>query len=161
MKKWLVFMLLPLLLAGCGTEETFETVSDDWEIPAMAPEREISVELPGEATVCAVQSDSGRLYLCNGYEISIETMESGDLNGTIQAISGYDRDELTVMTTQDGEIKRHEFVWSSAGENGDRLGRSVILDDGNYHYVMTVLRDADQEDSQIIWSRVFRSFSLV
>ena len=29
-----------------------------------------------------------------------------------------------------------------AGEGGDRVGRCVLLDDGHYHYVLTVLMDA-------------------
>ena len=64
-------------------------------------------------------------------------------------------------TAQDG-AKRYDFVWASAGENGDQLGRAVILDDGNYHYCLSVLRDADTtEKSQIVWRDVFDSFKLI
>ena len=60
-----------------------------------------------------------------------------------------------------GISDRYEFVWVSAGETGERLGRGVILDDGSYHYVMTVLRDAEStENSQIVWNDVFASFRL-
>ena len=58
-------------------------------------------------------------------------------------------------------MKRYDFVWASAGENGDMLGRAVILDDGNYHYCLSVQRPADPEKtSQVVWSQVFQSFSL-
>ena len=50
---------------------------------------------------------------------------------------------------------------STAGEQGERLGRGVILDDGDYHYCLTVLQDADVTDCQIVWSEVFRTFDLV
>ena len=58
-------------------------------------------------------------------------------------------------------MKRYEFVWAAAGEDGERLGRGVILDDGSYHYCLTAMRPADPEKtSQIVWSQVFQSFGL-
>ena len=69
---------------------------------------------------------------------------------------------LTVLETRQGDIDRYDFVWTMAGETGDRLGRAAILDDGNYHYCMSVLRDAQNPKmSQIVWSDVFASFTLV
>lgn len=162
MKKCWMLGLVALLLCGCAAEETFETVSDEIVQPVMAQPREISVSLPGEASMPAVESDSGRMYLCSDYEIYIQTMDGGDLNATIQTVSGYAREDLTVMETELDGVKRYEFVWTSAGENGDRIGRGVVLDDGDYHYVMTVLRDENTtETSQIVWSEVFNSFTLV
>lgn len=161
MKKWTFFLLLPLLLAGCRAEQTFETIRDEWAIPAMAQERQISVSLPEEVSISAMQNDIGKLYLCDGYEIAIETMESGDMNRTIRTLTGHDKKDLTIMTTEENGIQRYEFVWASEEEQGDRLGQGVILDDGNYHYTMTVLRDAEPaQPSQIIWSQVFRSFQV-
>lgn len=162
MKKCVLFVLLSVLLCGCAAEETFETVADEWAAPVMATPREISVSLPGETTVSAMESDTGRFYLCEDYEVSIQTLSGGDLNATIQSVSGYAKEELTVMETQLDGVKRYEFVWVSAGEKGDCIGQGVILDDGDYHYVMTVLRDADTtESSQVVWEDVFHSFSLV
>lgn len=161
MKKWMAIGLLALLLSGCAAEETYETVADELVVAAMAQPRSISVELPGEAAVPAVEGESGRMYLCQDYEIYIQTMDAGDLNATIQTVSGYAREDLTVMETEQDSVKRYEFVWASAGEKGDRIGRGVVLDDGNYHYVMTVLRDAETTaTSQVVWSDVFGSFSL-
>ena len=92
----------------------------------------------------------------------LETVGGGDLSATIQRISGYTPDNLTVMETAQNGAKRYDFVWASAGENGDQLGRAVILDDGNYHYCLSVLRDADTtEKSQIVWRDVFDSFKLI
>ena len=161
MKKTVLIGLLALLLCGCRAEETLETVADEWITPVMASPREVSVSLPGEASVPAMESENGRLYLCEDYEVSIQTLDSGDLNATIRTVSGYQAEDLTVMETNLDGISRYEFVWTSAGERGDRLGRGVILDDGDYHYVMTVLRDeGTTESSQVVWSEVFRSFSL-
>ena len=161
MKKILVFALVTMLLSGCAAEETLETVADDLVQPVMAEPAEIAVSLPGEAAIPTMEGDTGRMYLASDYEIYIQTLAAGDLNATIKTVSGYDRENLTVLETNPDGIDRYEFVWASAGENGERLGRGVVLDDGSYHYVMTVLRDADTtETSQIVWNDVFASFRL-
>ena len=65
------------------------------------------------------------------------------------------------METAAGGVARHEFVWAAAGETGEQLGRGVILDDGNYHYCLSVLhKTAPEEKTQISWDRVFASFCL-
>lgn len=161
MRKSLLWILLALLLTGCGAEETFETISDVPVQPVLAAPGEIRVELPGETAIPAMESDTGRCYLASDYEIHIQTLEGGDIGRTIRTLSGFEKDGLTVMQTQRDGMQRYEFVWSCTGESGDRLGRAVILDDGCYHYTMTVLRDADTtESSQIVWRDVFDSFSL-
>ena len=161
MKLCIVMLMITLLLCGCGTEETLETIADELVVPVMAQPREVSVSLPGEAAMPAVESDSGRIYVCQDYEIVIQTYPSGDLDATIQELSGYSREDLTVMATAQEGIDRYDFVWASAGETGDQLGRGVILDDGDYHYTMAVTRPADTtETSQITWSQVFESFAL-
>ena len=84
MKKWIFLLLLPVFLTGCGVEETLETVMDVWSVPEAPPARQIRIDLPGETSVNTLQSDSGQLYICDGYEISVETMDAGDLEKTIQ-----------------------------------------------------------------------------
>lgn len=161
LKKCLPLLFLALLLCGCASEETFETIADDFVVPVMARPREISVRLPDNAVAPVLESEGEQVYLCEDYEIVIETLEAGDLNATVQTISGYEKDQLTVMQTQKETVTRYEFVWASAGERGERLGRAVILDDGSYHYCMSVLRDAEGKMSQVVWSDVFSSFALV
>lgn len=161
MRKRLPVLLVLLLLTGCGAEQTMETVADVWVEPTLPEPGSISVALPGETALPVIESDSGRVYLCNDYEVYLQTLESGDLPDTVRTMSGFSPEELTmVSTTQDG-MNRHEFVWASAGETGDWLGRGVILDDGNYHYTMTVLRSAESvETSQVVWDGVFNSFRI-
>ena len=161
MKYFLSVLMMALLLSGCKAEETLETIADEWAVPVMAQPKEISVSLPGEAAIPAVEGSSGRIYVCEDYEIVIQTYPSGDLNATIQELSGYSRDDLTIVETVQYGIDRYDFVWASAGEGGDQLGRAVILDDGEYHYTMAVTRSSDTtETSQITWSQVFQSFTL-
>lgn len=161
MKKWMICMLFPLLLCGCGAEETFETIADEQVLSVMAKPRQITVDLPEDAVAPVLDSEGEQIYLCDGYDIVIEVLPSGDLTGTVRSISGYGKEDLTVLETQWEDVTRYEFVWAAAGENGDRLGRAVILDDGDYHYCMTLLRDADGKDSQIVWNQVFSSFDLL
>jgi len=154
-------LLCALLLAGCGRQETFETVADEPVVSVMAQPRQTKVELPDDAVAPVLESGSEQVWMCDDYELIIQTLESGDLSETVQTISGYPKEELTIMETQNQNVTRYEFVWASAGEKGDCLGRAVVLDDGNYHYCMSVLRDAaDTEKSQIVWNEVFRSFTL-
>lgn len=151
-----------LLLTGCGAEETAETLADELLVPVMAEPGRISVQLPGETALPVMENQNGRVYICNDYEIMVQTMEGGDLNETIRSLSGMDREDLTVMETATDGVNRYEFVWASAGENGDQSGRAVILDDNHYHYCLSVLRDTDADDkSQVNWDQVFSSFSLV
>ena len=162
MKKIAMALLLSLLLSGCGAKETLETVADDIPVqPVLAEPAQISVRLPDNAVSPVLESDSEQVYFCEDYEIAIETRASGDLAGTITALTGFDAEQLTVMHTAPDGIDRYEFVWASAGEKGDRLGRAVVLDDGSYHYCMSVLRDAENpKKSQVVWSDVFSSFGL-
>ena len=160
MKKWMVWMIVPLLLCGCGAEETFETVADEQIRSVMALPGQITVELPEDAVAPVLEGEGEQVYISEDYEIIIETLASGDVSGTVRRLSGYAREDLTVMETQWDAVTRYEFVWAAAGEQGDRLGRAVILDDGNYHYCMSILRDAERS-SQIVWDQVFSSFDLI
>ncbi len=158
MKMFWIWALLPILLTGCAAEETFETISDEVILPVMAQPREISVQLPEEAALPVLENGDQQIYVCENYEILLETMGAGDLNATVRSLSGYEKDQLTVLETQWEAVTRYDFVWASAGEAGDRLGRAVILDDGQYHYCMSLLRDAEEEDQREVWDALFASF---
>ena len=157
-KRILIAMLAALFLAGCGKTETMETVADEMDVPVLAQPRKISVELPGQAEA-ALETDAGQLYVTDDYSLSLETLEAGDLDATLRQLTGRGKEDLTVMETQQGDAKRYEFVWAAAGETGEMLGRGAILDDGNYHYCMSLLRPAEKV-SQVLWNPVFESFSL-
>lgn len=159
MKRWLCCLLPVLMLCGCGAEETLETVADEWMVPAMAQPREVTLRLPEDLTMPVLEEADRKMYLGEDYEILVETMASGDLDATLRSLTGYSADRLTVIRTQQNDAGRYDFVWTAAGEQGERLGRGAILDDGNYHYCLSVLRDADEKI--IVWQDVIESFSLV
>lgn len=161
MRKWIWLVSLAALLCGCGAQQTYETVGDVWAEGELPAPRSVLVELPGESALPVMEHDGGRAYVCNDYEVYIQTMAGGDLGATVEAMSGFTPEKLTVLSTSQGDVSRHEFVWATAGEEGDLLGRGVVLDDGNYHYTMTVLRSAEKADSSaVVWDRVFSSFRL-
>lgn len=158
MKKIWMLCLLPLLLYGCGEKEVVETVSDEPVYSVMASNRSVFVHLPEEAAIPVLTGEAQEVYQCEDYEITLEKLESGDLDRTIRFLSGFDRKDLTVLKTQQGNEDRYEFVWVCAGEKGERLGRAAILDDGACHYCLSVLRDA--QEANVSWDEVFASFCL-
>lgn len=134
-------ILVAIMLGGCGVQPVLETVEDPW-IEVAAPYRELRVNLPKDAATPVLQADgAGKLYLCDGYVLTIQTFPSGDVDATMQQLTGFTRQQLTCMETREGEIKQYNCVWSAAGEGGDHVGRAVILDDGNYHYAVSVMAD--------------------
>lgn len=161
MRKYVLLASLALLLTGCGAE-TFETVSDDLIQPVMGSVREMEVKLPDHAASPVVNSiDGGKLYFCDGYTLTVQTMSGGDLNKTVQNICGFDRETLTVIRTKDQENTCYEWVWTSAGEDGDQLGRAMVLEAGNYHYCLTAMAHAEDAASlQPEWDQLFSSFKL-
>lgn len=151
-----------LMLTGCGAAETFETVADDIIQPVMGQVRQIVLTLPDSASAQVMQNDEGgKLYLCDGYVLTVQTLESGDLNRTVQTLSGFSAEGLVIVETASGNVKRHDWVWTAVGEGGDQIGRAAVLDDGDYHYCVTVMADADLAgDLERQWSGIFSSFAL-
>ena len=161
MKKVLVLLVLGLCLTGCGTEAVFETVGDSAAQAAAAP-REISLELPEDTVLPVMETDSGTLYMCRDFDVTVQTLAGGDLAATVRSVTGQEMEDLTVVATSAGEWNSYEFVWTAAGEAGEQVCRGQILDDGVYHYVLTAMTGAEQVYAcQEIWNGIFQSFSLI
>ena len=162
MKKLWIIPLLALLLTGCGKTPVRETVSDVPAAPVMALARRILVQLPPELSAPALQSEkNGNVYICEDYSVTLQTVESGDLNRTIREATGMARESLQIMETKQDGIKRYQWVWAVGGENGVQVGRGCILDDGHYHYVVTAMADEEKVSQvQQSWQEIFRSFRL-
>lgn len=160
-RKCVLILITVLLLSGCSAEPTFETIADDHVQSVMQEERGVLLSIPEEAAAQMIQGDAGTIYLCDGFEVTTQILAAGDLNGTVQTLTGFESDDLTVMATAATDCTRYECVWSAAGESGDMVGRAVILDDGIYHYCLTVTADAGEASSlQEIWLKIIESFSL-
>ena len=162
MKKFWIIPLLALLLAGCGGEPVRETVSDVPMAPVVSVAQRIMVQLPPELSAPALQSENtGALYICDDYSVTVQTVEAGDLSRTIREATGMRRESLQIMETEQGGVKRYQWVWAVGGETGVQVGRGCILDDGAYHYVITAMADEDAVSRvQPVWQEIFRSFRL-
>ena len=156
-KLWILLGLLGML-AGCGAEETFETIA-----PVMEAEKPktISVDLPEEAILPAMDCPGGQLYFCNHWEIAVQTLASTDWNQTARELTGYEAENLAMVETGTEALPRREFTWITAGERGDRVGRAAVISDGTHHYCLSVLADAELAgDLAQIWNGMFESFAV-
>ncbi|MGN0998006.1 MAG: hypothetical protein ACI4PO_00465 [Faecousia sp.] len=162
MKKTRITILLTaLMLTGCGSQPVFETLGNILLEPGITAAREIHMILPDDAAVSSMEGQTGAIYLCDGYEIMVETLSAGDLNETIQALTGFCREDLTVIQTQRDDLVCYECVWSSTGEGGDQVSRTMILDDGYYHYCVTFCAGAQDSGSlQRQWQAIIDSIDV-
>ena len=161
MKKLIIISLLFLFLCGCAKETEFETISDVDSYPSNEPS-EVTFILPEEASVQTMEDgDGNHIYICENYCVETYTFPSGDIGDTIQKVSGFAKDDITVLKRENGDIKRYECTWSSAGEGDLQVCRASVLDDGNFHYVLSAsgnqLSVSSFEDQ---WQSMFSSYSI-
>ena len=65
------------------------------------------------------------------------------------------------MQTRRGSADCYECVWTGAGEGGDQMCRAMVLDDGRFHYAVTVMAAADDAgDLAKTWQTIFDSVKL-
>ncbi len=158
--KIIVVLLCVLLLAGCSVQ-TFEKVEDLNDVQAMVVPATILLDLPEEAAAPAMKGTTGTLYFCGEYDIMVEVVPSGNLSSTLQALTGFEREELELIQTLRCGVDCYEAVWSAAGEAGDHVGRVLVLDDGSYHYcvsIMTMAENAGQYSDA--WNSILESVVL-
>lgn len=161
MKKLWMIMLVSLVLSGCGASQTLETVADEMVQSVMAEPKEILLTLPEEAVLPAMESENGVIYICREFDVAVQTLEGGNLQKTVETISGYTPDDLTIMQTISGDCSKYDFVWTSTGEMGDQVCRASILDDGSFHYVVTAAVGAElYEEYREIWNGMFETFGV-
>lgn len=161
MKRILIAGLLIFFLSGCRAQETFETLDDVYSPQSSPTPANVDFLLPEDAATPVFRGDGGKLYFCDGYEIMVETLEAGDLNRTVTNLTGHSMDSLTILQTGNTQAQRYECVWTAAGEGGDQVGRTVILDDGSYHYCISLIALANDAGSlQETWQEIASSFQL-
>ena len=163
MKKCLLLVaILATFLSGCSSQQTFETVTDDYIQPVMAQMQQMVVAIPSDATVEVMENNTeGKIYLCDGYTATLHTTQAGDLEKTLRDTTGFTQEQLRFIQTQYGGITRTEGVWTAAGEKEDQVGRFAVLDDGNYHYVLTCMAGvSNMETINPVWEELFSSFRL-
>ena len=163
MKRLWIGLLSVFLLAGCGAVETFETMGDVYIAPASATIRSVSMTLPEDATVMTMgDGTDDRIYLCDGYTIAVQTVQSGDMEKTLRQATGFSMEKLKLIKTDYFGADRYDCVWSAAGETGDQVCRCAVIDDGEYHYIITTMASATTAGELTkTWNDLFGSVSLV
>lgn len=147
-KKCWILLAVVLLLSGCGQKETFETVSDEVLQPVDLQVQEIYLELPENTHVQAMDTQNPeKLYFCGDMTVCVQTLDGGDLDRTLRVATGYSRESVQLMESDSPFGKSYECAWSAAGEGGLQIGRTKILDDGNYHYALTIMLPEGAMDS--------------
>lgn len=162
MKKIVLIVLLALGLSGCAQKQELETIGNPCVAVLESNPQTIQVSLPEEISTPVIQNEeNGKLYLCEGYTLTLQTLEGGDINRTIKSCTGFSKDELTVLETTHDDVKRYDCVWTAIGEGADQVGRLAVLDDGAYHYVLTVMAQMDEAgELSDKWQEIFNSFAL-
>ena len=158
--SWLLVGML--LLCGCAGQQTVETVTDELMLQVMTPQKELSLKLPSSAASAVMAAEDGaKLYFCDDYVLTVQTVPAGDLDRTVRTLCGYSADKLTLLQTKNGGAKRYDWTWTSAGEGSVQVGRGAVLDDGDHHYCVTVMADESAcggLDGQ--WDALFSSLGL-
>ena len=163
MKKVITILLICLLLVGCSAKETFETLSDTYDIPVMAQPGQLMVSLPEDAVMMTMtDAADSKLYLCDGYSVTTQLLEGGDVERTFRQITGFEKESLTVIETRQEDYKRYDCAWSAVGEGGDQVFRCVILDDGQQHYTVTLCTEASiAGELTETWTNIANSVTVV
>ncbi len=157
MKKVMVVLLLCTVLCGCASVPTFEGVSDVYT-PELPDARQVVLELP-QAQV--MESEAGVLYLCDGFDVTVQVLSGGDMDATVQTLTGFTQERLTVISTSVSDLQRYECAWSAAGEGGDQIARATVLDDGYYHYCITLQGPSQSAgDFYGVWQEIMDSVAL-
>lgn len=162
MKKLLMILCCTLILAGCGAVETFETVGAvDHEQDAIAVMAQTSLSLPEDAAAEVFENGTDKLYLCEDYTIVTQILPAGDLDATVEALCGYERDALTIVESAADDTSRYDWVWTAASDDGDLICRAAVLDDGSYHYCLCAMAPANTVGQLTdVWNSLFSSFVL-
>lgn len=159
MKRLWIILLLCALLTGCASAPTFETLGEDIH-QAVTTLKQPVVSVPEGAK--QIPCENGSYWLCDAFDLQVQTLPGGDLNATVHALSGHDASALTVLTSGMGQMVRYEWVWTAMSEGGQMLCRSLVLDDGAYHYCLTAIGPAEQgENLNSRWNDIFSSFGAV
>ena len=142
MRVLTVVLLVLFLFSGCASNERLETVSDVYDIPVSSPVQEIMLVLPeGAAEAVLSTGDGCSFYVCDGYSVAASTFAGGNLSDTIRKVTGFEKEALTIVTTQENGYSQHSCAWTTMGEVTEQICKAVILDDGNSYYAVTVMCD--------------------
>lgn len=141
MKKVLLFVMVAVFLGGCAAEPVYETIGNAMEdtLPVGAPGT-IELTLPEDAEMQVIDGESGsKSYRIGDMELWTQVCEGGDISDTLEQVTGIRSDALTVMEYQLDEMSCNEIAWITNTDEGSLVCRTAVLDDGNYHYCISLM----------------------
>jgi len=161
MKKFCLMFALTMLLCGCGKQD-YEVRAAPCGAEETAAPGVISIYMSDELSAPVMSTPEGdRLYIADHYEVMLQTLAGGDIDATLQSCTGFDSRKLTVIETAEDGLKRYDCAFTSLGEGTQTVGRLTVLDDGNYHYVLTVTADrAYGAEMTAAWQQLSDSFQI-
>ena len=162
MKKGIVWIMLMLLLTGCSSETTYETIGNVWEeSEPTAVQGTMDFALPEGARMEVLEENGSKYYSVGNWEIWTQVYPSGNIRSTIELVTGLEPDMPTVVRQQVEDMTCHETAWSTTGEDGMKAARTAVLDDGNYHYCISVMvPESDAEEVGDFFTQILDSVSI-
>ena len=143
MKKLCLVIFCVLMLSACSAVETMETIGDEGVTPVMGEAGQVQLTLPDLEDAQVIDNGMGsRIYLFDGFCVTVQTLDGGNMDKTLEIVSGFDADKLSLLKTEQKDYTQICCAWSSAGEQEEQLCRVVVMDDGRYHYAVTVMADS-------------------
>ena len=161
MKKLCLLLTLAVLLCGCNKKD-YETRAAPCGVEEITAPGVISIDVPDGLSAPVMSTQEGdRLYIADHYEVSLQTMAGGDIDATLKSCTGFDSSRLTLLETAKDGLKRYDCAFTALGEAAQTVGRLTVLDDGNYHYVLTVITDgAYGAEMTAAWQQLSDSFQV-
>ncbi len=145
MKKLNLILLTAAMLLLCGCSKsamTWETVNDTIEVsaPVKEPAYAITFDVPADTVKQTFACTRGReVYEQeNGdYEIVSEVLQNCGIESAAKALTGFESRNLFMIRTTRFGMPEYQFAWYSLGEDGGRVCRAAVLDDGQDCYCLS------------------------
>lgn len=163
MKIRVVIMLLLvfIMFGGCQKGEDLEVIADDWKETLVQEPAHVQFNVPDDVSLEVMSGNDWKVYQGDYYQILVQHYPSGDLDRTLKDICGYTKEDLTVIEITGEDIDKYLFGWSAVSEEGELVGRCAVLDDGRFHYCLSVLVNAEKSgELRGIIDSVFASYSI-
>ena len=145
MKKTKLILLTAAMLLLCSCSKatvTWETVDDTVETsaPLRKPAFSITFDVPTDTVRQTFACSQGReVYeqADGDYEIVSEILRSTGIDDAAKKLTGFDSRRLFMIRTTRFGMPEYQFAWYSLGENGGRVCRAAVLDDGQDCYCLS------------------------
>ncbi len=134
---------LLLTVTGCGeekpqsSEENHCSLKDEKALPRY----DISVATPANAPELETFQGEGCQVFAQedgDFYFAVQTLQADSLDALLMELTGKQQNSMTILTTWQQGMPRHDLNWVSAGESGLEVNRAAIIDDGSYYYTVTL-----------------------